>query len=160
MYAPPKNPLWDVTTPWYDAMDLPGCKQLAHVKALLFSRPYFTRIPDQLSIYSGLRGGLEYVSVTRDGDPGRKNATYLMAYFPQHASVTLKTDRLAGSRIRGWWFNPRDGSASSIGDFEKKERMEFSPPTKSTTEDWVLVLDDAAKKYPAPGIAITQPRDR
>jgi hypothetical protein len=160
MYAPPRTPLWDVKTPWYDAMDLPGCKQLAYVKALLFSRPFLARIPDQLAIYSGLRGGLEYVSVTRDGRADRNDATYLMAYFPQHASITFKTDRLAGKTVRGWWFNPRDGAAQPLGEFKKQARMEFSPPTKSTTEDWVLVLDDATKNYPPPGVAIRQPGDR
>jgi hypothetical protein len=160
MYAPPKQPLWDVTTPWYDAMDLPGVKQLAHVKALLFSRPFLTRIPDQTVIYSGLRSGLEYVSVTRDGTARRNDASYLMAYFPQQGTITLKTERLTGKTIRGWWFNPRDGSVQSLGELEKQKRMEFSPPTKSTTEDWILVLDDAAKNYPPPGVAIEQRRDR
>ena len=75
MYAPPKPPLWDVKSPWYDALDLPGAKQLAHVKALLFSRPFLTRIPDQSAIYSGLHGGLEYVTVTRDGTPGKNDAS-------------------------------------------------------------------------------------
>jgi len=160
MYAPPRTPLWDVKTAWYDAMDLPGAKQLAHVKALLFSRPFLTRIPDQLAIYSGLRGGLEYVSVTRDGTPGRNDASYLMAYFPQAGTITFKTERLTGKTIRGWWFNPRDGSAKSLGESPKQNRMEFSAPTSSATEDWILVLDDAARNYPAPGIAIEQKRDR
>ena len=160
MYAPPRTPLWDVKTPWFDSMDLPGVKQLAHVKALLFSRPYLTRIPDQTVIYSGLRGGLEYVSATRDGTRGRNDATYIMAYFPQDASITFKTERLSGKTIRGWWLNPRDGSVKSIGEFPKEKRMEFHPPTRSNTDDWVLVLDDASKNYPAPGKVIEQRPDR
>ena len=35
-----------------------------------------------------------------------------------------------------------------------RQEMKFAPPTKVAGEDWVLVLDDAARKYPAPG---TQP---
>jgi len=160
MYAPPRKPLWDVRTPWYEALDLPGARQLAHTKALLFSRPFLRRIPDQSAIYAGLRGGLEYVSVTRDGTAGRNDATYLMAYFPQPTAITLKTERLAGDRIRGWWFNPRDGSAQTLGEFDKPLRREFAPPTRSAAEDWVLVLDDAARNYPPPGTPIAQPRDR
>ena len=160
MYAPPRQPLWDVKTPWYEAMDLPGAKQLAHVKSLLFSRPFLTRIPDQSVIYSGLRTGLEYVSVTRDGTATRNDATYLMAYFPQQATITFKTERIAAKAIRGWWFNPRDGTVQSLGELAKQPRMEFSPPTMSKTDDWVLVLDDASKNYPAPGVAIKQKRDR
>jgi len=160
MYAPPRTPLWDVKTPWYDAMDLPGAQQLMHAKALLFSRPYLARIPDQLAIYSGLHGGLEYVTVTRDGKPDQNDATYLMAYFPQDESVVLKTERLAGNTLRGWWFNPRDATVQRIGEIENQKRMEFSPPTRSKTDDWVLVLDVAAKNYPPPGTALPQPKDR
>ncbi len=117
MYAPPRQPLWDVKTPWYDAMDLLGAKQLAHVKALLFSRPFLTSILDQLAIFSDLRGGLEYVSVTRDD------------------------------------------LAQTLGEFPKQQRMDFSAPTKSATKDCILELDDAAKQYPAPGVAVEQRRD-
>ena len=160
MYAPPRLPLWDVKTPWYDAMDLPGAKQLAHVKALLFSRPFLARIPDQLALYHSPRTGLEYVSVTRDGTPGKSDASYLMVYFPQQGTITLKTERLAGKTMHGWWFNPRDGSAKSLGEFPKEKRKEFTAPTQSTAEDWILVLDDAVKNYPAPGVPIEQKRDR
>lgn len=160
MYAPPRTPLWDVKTPWYEAMDLPGAKQLAHVKALLFSRPFLTRIPDQSVIYSGLRGGLEYVTVTRDGTRGQNDASYIMAYFPQDATLTLKTERLAGKTIRGWWFNPRDGSVQRLGEFAKAPRQDFSPPTRSASDDWILVLDDAARNYPAPGTQMDQRYDR
>ena len=29
----------------------------------------------------------------------------------------------------------------------------FSPPGEMASEDWVLVLDDAAANYPPPGVA-------
>ena len=160
MYAPPRQPLWDVTTPWSEALDLPGVKQLAHVKALLFSRPFLTRIPDQTLIYAGLESRLAYVTVTRDGTRRKNDASYVMAYFPQPSSITLRTERLAGKTIRGWWFNPRDGGVINIGEFAKPARMEFTSPGKSEAEDWILVLDEAAKNYPPPGVAIKQTRDR
>jgi hypothetical protein len=36
----------------------------------------------------------------------------------------------------------------TAGEREAKAEVEFRPPSG---EDWVLVLDDAAKKYPPPG---------
>ena len=96
-------------------------------------------------IYSGLRGGLEYVSVTRDGKQGRNDATYLMAYFPQDAKITFKTERIAGKTLRGWWFNPCDGSVQTLGEFANQPKMEFTPPTHSDKDDWILVLDGASK---------------
>ncbi len=156
MYAPPRQPLWDVHQPWQETMDLPGVDQLGYLKALLFSRPFLSRIPDQTSIYSGLQSKLAYVQVTRDGSVGRNDATYLLAYFPHYSRITLKTERILGKTLRGWWFNPRDGSVRPLGEFEKPSRMEFAPPTNSEAEDWVLVLDDAAKNYPQPGTPIKQ----
>jgi hypothetical protein len=160
MYAPPRTPLWDVHTPWSEAMNLPGANQLSHLKALLFSRPFLTRVPDQTTVYSKPEHGPSYATVTRDGTRGRNDASYLMVYFPTHKKIELKTERLSGNKIRAWWFNPRDGAVQNLGELEKRARMEFEPPATSATEDWVLVLDDAAKKYPPPGVPIEQSRDR
>jgi hypothetical protein len=77
-----------------------------------------------------------------------------------HPADVTKTEGMAGKMIRGWWFNPRDGLARTPGEFPQQKRVEFSPPTKSTTDDWILVLDDAARNYPAPGVANEQRRDR
>jgi hypothetical protein len=53
--------------------------------------------------------------------------------------------------VKAWWFNPRTGEATSIGEFPNTGEREFTPPDKGELLDWVLVLDDAAKKFPAPG---------
>jgi hypothetical protein len=53
--------------------------------------------------------------------------------------------------VKAWWFNPRDGSANAIGEFSNEGEREFVPPAPGEALDWVLVLDDASKSYPAPG---------
>jgi hypothetical protein len=53
--------------------------------------------------------------------------------------------------VRAWWYNPRNGQATEIGTFDNKGEREFTPPDPGEMADWVLVLDDAAKNYPAPG---------
>ena len=58
---------------------------------------------------------------------------------------------IGGSKVKAWWFNPRDGKATQIGAFENEGEREFTPPNPGELLDWVLVLDDAAKSYPAPG---------
>jgi hypothetical protein len=151
MYAPPRKPLANVTTPWPDALDLPGARQMAHLKALLLSRPFLSRVPEQALVLSGQGDGLGRIQATRDGGPGRKDATYLMAYFPEHRPVTFATEVIAGSELRCWWFNPRTGQATALGTRHNEKKITFAPPTSAAGEDWVLVLDDAAKRYPAPG---------
>jgi hypothetical protein len=50
---------------------------------------------------------------------------------------------------KAWWFNPRNGKAEAIAACEGMR--EVTPPNCGQNIDWVLVLDSAAKKYPAPG---------
>jgi hypothetical protein len=152
MYDEGRKPLWEVVTPWHRALDLPGATQLIYLKRLMLSRPYVTRIPDQSAILSEPPQGVEHVQVTRDGRPGQDDATYLLAYFPCHHRLTFNTGRIAGTTLHGWWYNPRTGTATSLGEMDNAKRMEFAPPTNVPGEDWVLVLDDAAKEYAAPGM--------
>jgi len=60
-------------------------------------------------------------------------------------------DKVTGATVKAWWFNPRDGKATAIGSFDNKGEREFTPPDKGEMLDWVLVLDDEAKKFPPPG---------
>jgi hypothetical protein len=53
--------------------------------------------------------------------------------------------------VKAWWFNPRNGEASAIGEFSNTGEREFNPPDPGEALDWVLVLDDAAKGFPPPG---------
>ncbi len=38
-----------------------------------------------------------------------------------------------------------------MGTQRNDKKLSFEPPTHVAGEDWVLVLDDAAKEYPVPG---------
>lgn len=144
-------PRWDVVTPWYAAMDLPGAEQLLHLKQLILSRPFLTRIPDQGVLLSPQTKDISRVQVTRDGTPGQNDASYLMAYFPSHTEAALNTSKINARTLRGWWFNPRDGSTKPLNKIRNKSEVKFTPPTNVPGEDWVLVLDDAARNYPQPG---------
>jgi hypothetical protein len=42
-------------------------------------------------------------------------------------------------------------SATARGIFESRGERAFMPPDPGEWTDWVLVLDDAAKRYPPPG---------
>ena len=64
MYDKGRKPLWDVVTPWHQSLDLPGTTQLIHLKRLLLSRPYVTRIPDQSVTLNTVRIGAASVNVS------------------------------------------------------------------------------------------------
>ncbi len=152
MWSAGKGPINNPLMPWSEAMDQPGAAQMQHGRALIESRPFLTRIPDDSIIVTDRvptsvpGAGRYHFAATRDTD-----GTYAMVYAPVGRSFKVRMDVIKGAKVKAWWFNPRDGKATAIGTFENKGEREFTPPDKGEMIDWVLVLDDAAKKYPAPG---------
>ena len=151
MWSPGKGPINNPLMPWSEAMDQPGAAQMQHGRALMESRPFLTRIPDDSIIVTdrvatSVPGARRYRFVaTRD-----ESGSYAMVYAPVGRAFKVKMDKITGAEVKAWWFNPRDGKATAIGTFENKGEREFTPPDLGEMLDSVLVLDDAAKNYPAP----------
>ncbi len=135
--------------PWQDALSSPGYRQAVYLKRLMLSRPYFGRRPDELLLASPPGDGAARVGALR-GRGGR----FAMVHLPQGGAVTLRLGRLQARMLRAWWFDPRTGRARRIrGRFPARGERTFSVPGGGTGvgHDWVLVLDDAARRWPAPG---------
>jgi hypothetical protein len=130
--------------PWYEALQLPGSHQVQHARALLLSRPFLSRIPDQSLIVSDVGAGTHHVRATRDA-----GGSYALVYLPCGKPVELDLSRLAGERLACHWYDPRTGLARSFGVLERQARVSFTPPAGGP--DWVLVLDDIASGFPRPG---------
>jgi hypothetical protein len=115
------------------------------VKNLLLSRPYFERIHDQ-SVVAGTNGTrYDYVIATRGKD-------YLFAYVYTGRPFKIRMGAIGGSKVRGWWYDPRTGEAREIGVFDNKGEREFTPPgTPANGNDRVLVLDNASSNFAPPG---------
>jgi hypothetical protein len=139
-----RRPLLGARRPWQEALQLPGAGQMRHARTLLLSRPFLSRVPDQSLIASDTGAGAYHVRATRD-----EAGSYAMVYLPAGRPVELHLSRLAGERLTGHWYDPRTGVARAIGEVEKADRATFTPPDGGP--DWVLVLDDAARGYSAPG---------
>jgi hypothetical protein len=90
--------------------------------------------------------GLYRFVATRDVE-----GTYAMVYAPVGRSFRVRMDVISGPKVAAWWYNPRNGHATAIGTFDNQGEREFTSPDKGEMIDWILVLDDASKKYPAPG---------
>jgi hypothetical protein len=129
--------------PWYEALHLPGAAQMGHARALLLSRPFLERVPDQSLLLSEAGAGVHHVRATRD-EQGR----YAMVYIPTGRPVELDLAKLSGERLRASWFDPRTGMARVIGVFPKAERRAWTPPFGGP--DWVLVLDDVDAGFGEP----------
>lgn len=148
-----RGPINRPLMPWHKAIDQPAAGQAVYLRKLMESRPYFTRIPSpdfivQDEVHSSIPGAGRYRFVATMDSEG----SYAMVYAPIGRSFSVKTNMLKAEKITAWWYCPRTGKATKIGKFvnDGKPRS-FIPPMPGEAMDWVLVLDDAAKKYPAPG---------
>lgn len=129
---------------WNDALDRPGAGQMRHLRALIESRPFLSRVPDQ-SLVADPRAGADHIAATR-GDG------YAFIYSGHGRPFTVNLGRISGGQLNGWWYNPRNGAAEKIGTFENRGTREFVPHLHGGLgTDYVLVLDDATKDFPAPG---------
>ena len=155
MYDPDKNrkPINNPLMSWQKAIDEPGAGQMIYGRLLMESRPFLTRIPDQSIIITSevptaMPGeGRYHFAATRD-----EAGTYAMVYAPVGREFSVRMEAIKGKTVTAWWYNPRNGVATKIGVFTNDRKVRsFIPPDKGEMIDWVLVLDDAARNYPAPG---------
>lgn len=135
----------DTIIGWQRAMHAPGAYQMQHLKHLLLSRPYFSRVPDPgLLVTAAGSDYTDLVVATRDS-----LGTYAMVYLPQNRPVTIDLARLRGGHKQAWWYDPRTGEARTTTVTNHGGPATFTPPAEG--KDWVLVIDDAALRYSPPG---------
>jgi hypothetical protein len=150
MWDKGRQPINGPLMPWHEAIDRPGAGQMRHVRALVESRPYLLRTPDQsvlaLELKSGVNAGLRKVVACAASDK-----SYAFLYIPASRAITVDLKQIGGGRAKAWWYDPRTGKADAIGEFETAGKKDFTPPNEGEMIDWVLVLDDATKGYGSPG---------
>jgi len=133
--------------PWQTAIEKSGTFGMVHWGDLFRSRKWYDLVPDQKHkiVTNGLGEfrGLDYLgaALTQDGST-------LIAYMPTARSITIDLSKMKGGTVRGWWFDPRNGKATSTGEFSTSGLREFAPPGEG---DWALVLDDVSSGSSSPG---------
>jgi hypothetical protein len=147
-HQPVNNPLMS----WRDALQEPGGIQMQHGRRLMESRPWETFVPDNDVIVTSDvptnepgAGRYRFVA-TRAAD-----GSCAMVYAPAGRKFTVRLDKVTGSTIRAWWYNPRTGVATELGTMNNSGTETFTPEHLGEALDCVLVLDDAGRKYPPPG---------
>jgi hypothetical protein len=152
MYAPGRKPINAPLLPWFEALDQPGAGQMQFARWLLESRPFLSRVPDdsiilEAEVKTSIPGaGTRRFVATRDA-----SGSYAMIYAPVGRKFRVVMNKITGSRVKAWWFNPRNGRAEAIGEYPSLGTQEFTPPELGEHLDWVLVLDSASKNFPPPG---------
>jgi hypothetical protein len=143
MYSRERKPINGPLFYWSEAIHRPGAAQMQYVRALLESRPFLSRVPDQSIVVNSLEGA-DHISATR-GDG------YLFVYSAQGRAFTVNMGKITGDRLKAWWYNPRTGTSMETDALDNRGTHDFTPPSQGFGSDWVLVLDDASKSFKAPG---------
>ena len=130
---------------WQEALFRPGAAQMIHLKNLILSRPYLTRIPAP-EMLPGLPE-IPLPNNARHYEPIRaahplaardSGGMYGLVYFPL-AEQSLRVDlRPLTGRVKAQWFDPRNGRFHFQGE-HPNEIITFTSPIAGP--DWVLVLD-------------------
>lgn len=135
---------------WKDAAVRPGGSQMQYLRNLMESRPFFDRIPDQELIAENYPGA-NHIQATRGKD-------YAFLYASNGLKIKVKMGLISGSNVKAYWYEAKTGKCSFIGAFENKGVEVFTPPCSGRGYDWVLVLDDASRSFPEPGVSLVRNR--
>jgi hypothetical protein len=128
---------------WTEALDRPGAFQAGYLKNLILSRPSLNRVPDQSIIKSAQGQKGEYITAFRDSD-----GSYAMIYLPVGKTIEINVAALKAKTLSSYWFDPQVGKAMKIStQLNDGKSLSFTPPTTGLGNDWVLIIDDAQKKY-------------
>ncbi|MEX2593594.1 MAG: glycoside hydrolase family 140 protein [Anditalea sp.] len=136
MWLPERNPVSQARTPWTQALDYPGAFQAGYMKTFFEFLDWQKMIPNQEIILKGPQGsGMKILAaMAADG-------SFVLAYTPYGSNFSLDLSQLSGDQISVSWFNPQIGESVKAGTMEKKETMDFDPPSdEKRGNDWVLVV--------------------
>ncbi len=145
MFKKGSKPIIACLTDWREALDRPGANDMQHVRKLMEVRPLSKIIPDQSLVY-----GLNKNDSTHIRAAVASDNSFALAYLSVGQSITVVMKKIADKNIVAWWYDPRKGTSSKIGEFTNAGLQTFTPPSSGEGNDWVLILDSASKKYPKP----------
>lgn len=132
---------------WQPLMNTEGMTEAQFCFNLFQSRNWSRLVPDTTDAIitegRGKFGAINYVCAAQTSN----HSTYI-AYLPLGGIVSVNLDSLHVKNIKAWWYDTRNGISTPIGTFAAHGTKEFNA---FTSEDWVLVLDDAALKMGPPG---------
>jgi len=151
-WQPGRTPISAARTPWRKALDHPGSSQVGVMRRLFESRPFTTLVPDMTVVEGDVGTGGDRKMAARASD-----GAFAFVYLPTGGSVTVKLSATSGRLAQAWWVDPRTGAAKRLEMLKTSGAHRFEAPSSGRGNDWVLVLDDAARRFDEPG---RRPRGR
>src|SRR5262249_49104347 len=103
---------WPFLAGWKDKLDTPGAVQMIHVQALFTPRRWHDLVPDQqhaiLTEALGTSAQFDYAAAA-----ATPNGRLVIAYIPDHRTITINMARLAGPATARW-YDPASGKFHDI----------------------------------------------
>lgn len=131
---------------WTDSLDTPGAFQMGHMRRLFESRPFqlLQPAPQLLGDAPSSGGAKVRAACASDG-------SFAIIYSPRGENFTFDRDPLKAKRLNEIWFDPRYGVSYAVHTTNTHGFQTYAPPTSGRGQDWILIIEDAAKEWPLPG---------
>lgn len=128
---------YGVKSTWDRALHDPGSGQMRHLKRLCLAAGFETgRFRDDLTENKGIRHAWH---------PAFLTDSCLIVYEYEGNPVLVHADRLPFESVKGYWMDPVSGAIGTFGKVRKIPQTFCPPVREGETNDWVLILADAAK---------------
>jgi hypothetical protein len=147
-WQPGREPAIWANFSWQESLDTPGAFQMGIVRRLFESRPFTKLVPDQSLLADAPRDGGAKVRAARASD-----GSFAFIYSPRGKRFTVDKGRFKARSMREIWYDPRYGCAYLVHTTDTHGFQTFTPPTAGRGQDWILIIEDAAQKFPLPGAA-------
>jgi hypothetical protein len=136
-YAPPRQPINLPLCTWKEALDYPGCNQMKHLRKLIETRAFETRVPAPELVADPSSGGKRIVACKDSA------GSYALLYSPSSRPVVVKTGLLPQRTWKASLYDPRTGATTELRTFENKPETteRFVLPNEGENQDWVVVLE-------------------
>jgi hypothetical protein len=137
MYTLDRTPVNSPLKPWQASLELPMANQVRHLKDLMLSKNYFSRIPAQEMVLTTQEDDEHYVIATRGS-----NGDYAFIYFPTGRMTELSLSSLQPKQLIGSWYDPRTGVLFPYnGPKLTKGKNSIKPPSSGKGHDWILIVE-------------------
>jgi len=145
MWTPERQPVIGATVPWYEAINHAGSFQMKYVLQLFESRPFHLLRPDSTFLLDAITQGSAKTKAMRASD-----GSFAFVYSAEGRPFSVDLSRISSREVSAYWYDPRYGITDFIHTGDNTGIQTFNPPSSGRGQDWILILDDAGKKYPTP----------
>ncbi len=144
MWAPGRDAVIHADVPWWDALDHPGAYQMRWIRRLFTAYPFAELQPTQSLVIDGPTHGGSKIRAAMAA-----NGSFALIYSPRGTNFTVDLTRFSSGWLKEIWYDPRYGTAHHVHTTSNTGMQTYAPPSSGRGQDWILILADADREFPA-----------